>query len=83
MKYLEELQVKVLHMVNKNAELCSRIDELLLENASLREQSSRYEVALMKEAHVTQSLTQEKTAILKTIEDLLQNINDLEAGIQS
>jgi molecular chaperone GrpE (heat shock protein) len=78
MKYLEELEQKVLQIVQKNKELSGKIDELTKENERLAEQCRQYETSLMKEFGTTQALASEKTAIKNTIEELLKTIDALE-----
>ncbi len=78
MRYLEELEKKVLHLIQRNRELQTRLDATAKENELLREQTRQFEASLLKEAHTTESLAQEKAAIVNSIEELLSSINDLE-----
>ena len=78
MRYLEELEKKVLRLIDRNRELQTRLDATTKENELLREQTRQFEASLLKESTTTQSLTQEKAAIVTGIEDLLNSINALE-----
>lgn len=78
MRYLEELEKKVLRLIEKNQELQALLDAATKENEFLREQNKQFEVSLLKESSTMQVLTQEKTAIINGIEDLLNSINALE-----
>lgn len=78
MRYLEELEKKVLRLIEKHQELQTRLDATTKENELLREQTRQFEASLLKESTTTQSLAQEKAAIVNGIEDLLNSINDLE-----
>jgi F0F1-type ATP synthase beta subunit len=78
MKYLEELEQRVLQIVQRNKELQDRVDELSKENERLLEQSRQYEASLMKEFGTTQALANEKAAIKNTVEELLKTISALE-----
>lgn len=78
MRYLEELEKKVLRLIERNRELQTRLDATTKENELLREQTRQFEASLLKESTTTQSLAQEKAAIVTGIEDLLNSINALE-----
>lgn len=78
MKNLEELEKKVLRLIERHQELQTRLDATTKENELLREQTRQFEASLLKESTATQSLTQEKAAIVNGIEDLLNSINVLE-----
>ena len=78
MRYLEELEKKVLRLIEKHQELQTRLDATTKENELLREQTRQFEASLLKEATATQSLAQEKATIVNGIEDLLNSINALE-----
>lgn len=78
MKYLEELEQKVLHIIQKNKELQKRVDELTQENEHFLEQSRQYETSLMKEFGTTQALANEKATLKSTVEELLKTIDALE-----
>lgn len=78
MRYLEELETKVLRLVERHQELQVRLDATTKENELLREQIRQFEASLLKEVTASQSLTQEKTAIVTGIENLLNSINALE-----
>jgi hypothetical protein len=78
MKYLEELEQKVLRLIQKHQELQVRFDEVAKENELLRQQVTQFETTLLKESTTTQTLAQEKAAIVQSIEALLSSINALE-----
>ena len=78
MKILEELEAKVLQLIQKNRELHGKVDELKFENERLVEQHRQYESSLSKEAGELQALEAEQAAIKGSIEALLSNINAIE-----
>ena len=78
MKYLEELEQKVLRLIQKHQELQARFDVMAKENELLRQQVGQFETTLLKESSTTQALAQEKAAIVQSIETLLNSINALE-----
>lgn len=78
MKCLEELEQKVLHIMQKNKELQQQVDGFSLVKAEFEEKIRQYEASLLKETSVSQTLTQEKSTIKNTIEELLSTIKTLE-----
>ncbi len=78
MKCLEELEQKVLHIMQKNKELQKQVDELSLSKEVFEETILQYEASLLKEASVSQVLAQEKTIVKNSIEELLSTIKTLE-----
>jgi hypothetical protein len=80
MRYLEELEQKVLRLIQRNQELQTRLDALSKEVEQLRENNKHFESSLHKEAQTSQSLEQEKAAIVNSIEALLKSINTLESN---
>jgi len=80
MTCLEELEQKVLHIIQKNRELQKQVDELMLSKDELEERVCQFEASLLKETSAAQVLNQEKITIKNTIEELLSTINDLECA---
>ena len=80
MTCLEELEQKVLHIIQKNKELQKQIDELTLVKNEFEGKIRQFEASLLKETSASQVLTQEKTTIKNTIEELLSTINALEGA---
>ena len=78
MKCLEELEDKVLHLIQKNAELKTKIDELVCENVSLSGQVRQFEDSLVRDRDAFATLENEKVAIRSVVEGLLNTINTLE-----
>jgi hypothetical protein len=78
MKYLEELEQKVLRLIQRNQELQAKVDTTAKEVALLKEQIRQYEASLMNQTSASQALAQEKAAIVNSIEELLSSINALE-----
>jgi len=78
MRNLEELEAKVLHLIQKNQDLRMQLDTVRKEFENMREQNKQFETSLLKETNTTQALAQEKAAILSGIEELLNSINALE-----
>ncbi|MCB9493582.1 MAG: cell division protein ZapB [Epsilonproteobacteria bacterium] len=79
MKYLEELEQKVLRLIQQKEELQMRYDGLSQQHKQLQEQYCQLEASLMKEVTTNKELTQEKATIITTIEELLSTIDSLES----
>lgn len=80
MKCLEELENKVLRLIQKNAELQNKIDELVHENENLNSQVRQFEDSLIREQKASTTLESEKLAIKNVVEGLLNTINTLESS---
>jgi len=80
MKCLEELEGKVLHLIQNNAELKTRIDELIRENENLNGRVHQFEESLLREQKAFATLEDEKLAIRNVVEGLLNTINTLESS---
>lgn len=78
MKCLEELEQRVLQVIQKNKDLQKQVDELLLTTAELQERVRQYEVSLLQETNTASILSQEKASIMNTIEELLSTIKVME-----
>ena len=78
MKYLEELEHKVLQLIQDNKELYVRCQKFAQEHKLMQEQLCQLEASLMKEVTTNKELVQEKAAIVTTIEELLSSIESLE-----
>lgn len=80
MKYLEELEKKVLHVVQRNKELQEQVSVLQQEVEASKAQCLQLESILMKESSAVHDLTRDKEQIKNTIEELLSNIAVLETS---
>jgi hypothetical protein len=78
MKCLEELEKKVLQVIQKNKDLQNKVVDITKENDALKTQVRQFEASLLKENTTTKSLTEEKNVIKSSIEDLLKTIKSLE-----
>lgn len=78
MKYMEELEHKVLRLIEKHQELQAKYAAAMTEVNLLRDQKQQFEASLLKEASSSQALVQEKAAIVTSIEALLASLNALE-----
>ena len=78
MRYLEELEHKVLRLIEKHQELLAKYAVSAKEVEVLRGQIQHFEASLLKEASSSQALVQEKAAIVTSIEALLTSLNALE-----
>ena len=78
MRYLEELEHKVLRLIQRNQELKAQLDATTKEIDHLRDKTRQYEASLLKETTASQTLAQEKAAIVNSIEALLNCLNALE-----
>ena len=75
MNALEELQKKVLQVVDRNKQLEAKVDRLSEENANLSKQKEQLEASLLNE---NASLSKEKDKVKLSIESLLESISSLE-----
>lgn len=80
MKCVEELENKVLHVIQKNAELKVKVEELVCENEDLKKQVSKFEESLLQKQNATSALESEKIAVQNIVEGLLNTINRLESS---
>jgi hypothetical protein len=78
MRFLEELEQKVLGLIKINQELHLQIEAKAKENSALLEQIRTYEASLLSHVTTAQTLEQEKAAMVNGIEELLHSINALE-----
>ena len=78
MKQLEELERKVLAVVQKNKELHDENELLKADNEELRNKVDQLESSLMNQNKSSEKLEDEKTAIKTSIEDLLDSLSSLE-----
>ena len=78
MKQLEELEKKVLDLIESNKQLQGQVDTLKKENSILKETNSGLESTLLKEHKNIDLLSKEKEVIKGTIESLLKTIDKLE-----
>ena len=78
MKYLEELEHKVLRLIEKHQELQAKYAVAAKDLELMRGQVQQFEASLLKEASSSQALVQEKAAIVTSIEALLTSLNALE-----
>jgi hypothetical protein len=78
MKQLEELEIKVLQIIEKNKELESRNDLLIKENEQLIAKCSQMEGSLMNKDRSSKDLENEKLVIKNSIKELLDSISSLE-----
>jgi len=80
MKCLEELENRVLHLVQINAELKVKMDGLVRENEDLNARVHQFEESLLREQRASATLEDEKIAIRNVVEGLLNTINTLESS---
>ena len=78
MRYLEELEHKVLRLIEKHQELKANLESAQKENELLRAQAHQFEASLLKESSHSHELAQEKAAMVTSIEALLNSLNALE-----
>ncbi|KKP24739.1 MAG: hypothetical protein SZ59_C0001G0057 [candidate division TM6 bacterium GW2011_GWF2_28_16] len=78
MKQLEELEAKVLQVIQKNVELHKKNSELKKENEILSSKCVQLEKSLMANNKASNDLQDEKTVIMDSIKDLLETISSLE-----
>ena len=78
MKQFEELEKKVLLIIEKNRHLQDRNDFLNTENEELKSRCIKVEESLMTKNEASQSLESEKLVIKNSIKELLDSISSLE-----
>ena len=80
MEQLNELEKKILDIIQKNKELFDANSKLKIEIDQLKEQNRQFEGALLKESGSTKTLEEEKKSVKTTIEELLSTINSLDSN---
>jgi len=78
MTNLEELEKRVLRVIQENSDLRNKVEELDKENRQLLEATQTFETTLMKESKSVQDLEGEKAALRNSIDAILRNIQALE-----
>ncbi|MBY0353486.1 hypothetical protein K2W90_03915 [Candidatus Babeliales bacterium] len=78
MTYLEELEKKVMQIINKNRDMAHRVSALEAENIALREKTQQMETSLLRESCAAEELRNEKATMKNSIELLLSSIKTLE-----
>lgn len=78
MKQFEELEKKVLLIIEKNRHIQDRNDFLKTENEELKSRCFKAEESLMTKDKTSQSLESEKLVIKNSIKELLNSISSLE-----
>jgi 2C-methyl-D-erythritol 2,4-cyclodiphosphate synthase len=78
MKQLEELEKKVLLIIQKNKDLENVNNALTMENKKLVDQNHELEAKLTKQNKDSESLESEKSVIKSSIEELLDSIGSVE-----
>ncbi|MBU4269875.1 hypothetical protein KJ644_01220 [Candidatus Dependentiae bacterium] len=78
MKQLEELEVKVLQIVQKNKDLQNKNSELKKENDKLLSKCVQLEQALITKEKTSEGFELEKDLIKDSIKNLLDSISSLE-----
>lgn len=78
MKQLEELEVKVLQIIQKNKDLQNKNSELKKENEKLLSRAVQLEQALITKDKSSEGLEHEKDLIKDSIKNLLDSISSLE-----
>jgi len=78
MEQLEQLERKLREIIQLNRELKQEVSILRSEHAQLRQDKAQLELSLLHEVSTVHKLTEEKTAIRLTIDDLLSSIALLE-----
>ncbi len=78
MTFLDELEKRVLQIVQKNSDLQHRIVSLEQEISLLKEKGGQMEVSLLRESEKYQVLLSEKDLMRSSVEQLLNSIKALE-----
>ncbi len=76
--FLDELEKRVLQIVQKNNDLQQRVVSLEQEISLLKEKGSQLEVSLLRESEKYQVLLSEKDLMKSSVEQLLSSIKALE-----
>lgn len=80
MEQLNELEKRVLDVIQKNKELQKQNKKLADDKIRLEEQCKQLETSLLKRSKNAESLEGEKASIKTTISELLNTINSLDAS---
>ena len=78
MMHLEELEKRIVQIINKNNELKAKVESLIGELSAAKEKNNQLETSLMREIDAAQTLINEKNNVKNSIEHLLVSINALE-----
>jgi len=78
MESLNELEKRVLDIVQKNRELQQEAIELKAERDSMLEKCEKLEASLMDRTENKNALETEKASVKETIEELLSTISSIE-----
>lgn len=78
MMHLEELEKRIVQIINKNNELKAKVELLTGELSAAKEKNNQLETGLMREIDAAQTLINEKNNVKNSIEHLLVSISALE-----
>lgn len=78
MKFLEELEQKILLLIQNNKDLALRVQHLDEENSILKAQNEHFQKLLLQETNSARSVIEEKEAMVIAVEKLLSSIKALE-----
>lgn len=78
MKFLEELEEKVLLLIQNNRDLALKIRHIEEENIVLQSQNEHFQKLLLEENSSTRNIVEEKEAMVIAVEKLLSSIKALE-----
>jgi FtsZ-binding cell division protein ZapB len=78
MAYLQELERKVLQLIEKNKELQTIVSTLKKENETLSEKNQQMEASLLRESNMVEVLEDEKDTMKNSIEAILSTLNSIE-----
>ncbi len=78
MKFLEELEQKILLLIQNNKDLAQKIQHLDEENSVLKTQNEQFQKLLLQETNSTRTIIEEKEAMVVAVEKLLSSIKALE-----
>lgn len=81
MKYLEELEKKVLHILSQNKELLVRCNELEKQVVNLQESLLAQELLISQQTLIAQGLELEKASAQTLVENLIATIDKIEKAV--
>ena len=78
MKFLEELEQKILLLIQNNKDLALKVQHLDEENSILKAQNEHFQKLLLQETTEARNIIEEKEAMVVAVQKLLSSIKALE-----
>ena len=78
MKFLKELEQKILLLIQKNKDLTKQVERVTEEVNALKAQNGQFQKRLLEETNTARNIIEEKEAMVVAVENLLNSIKALE-----